>query len=116
MTFWHFKVKVEEELKEEDEKKVPKEENDESKEKEQSDDKTDEKESSAEATPDMKVSLSDTVIEEMDRLVEENKRLHNLITEMHQKHHEITLKVKAIFYTFMVQCSKYESNKLVQNY
>ena len=80
-------------MKEEDEKKVIKEENDENNEKEPSEEKAEEKESAADSTPEMKVSLSDTVIEEMDRLVEENKRLHNLITEMHQKHHEITLKV-----------------------
>ena len=38
-------------------------------------------------------SLSDAVKDEMERLMLENKRLQNLVTEMHQKHHEITMKV-----------------------
>ncbi|ESO00725.1 hypothetical protein HELRODRAFT_192589 [Helobdella robusta] len=37
-------------------------------------------------------ALSETVMAEMDRLMEENKRLHNIVTQMHQKHHEIILK------------------------
>jgi len=37
--------------------------------------------------------LSDFVKEEVERLMKENKRLQNLSTEMHQKHHETMLKV-----------------------
>ena len=44
------------------------------------------------------VSLSDAVKDEMERLMLENKRLQNLVTEMHQKHHEITMKVIHYFY------------------
>ncbi|KAK2140818.1 hypothetical protein LSH36_1238g00029 [Paralvinella palmiformis] len=36
--------------------------------------------------------LSDFVKEEVERLMKENKRLQNLSTEMHQKHHETMLK------------------------
>jgi len=39
------------------------------------------------------VNFSDALCEEMDRLMADNKRLENLVTEMHQRHHEITIKV-----------------------
>ena len=39
------------------------------------------------------VNFSEVLREEMDRLMADNKRLENLVTEMHQRHHEITVKV-----------------------
>lgn len=33
------------------------------------------------------------VKEELDHLRKENKQLHNLVTNLHQRHHEHTLKV-----------------------
>jgi len=41
------------------------------------------------------VNFSDALREEMDRLMADNKRLENLVTEIHQRHHEITIKVAA---------------------
>ena len=34
--------------------------------------------------------------DELQELQTENKRLHNLVTELHQKHHQQTLQVKWI--------------------
>jgi len=39
------------------------------------------------------LSLADAVRDEMDRLMEDNKRLQNTVTEIHQCHRELTLKV-----------------------
>ena len=39
------------------------------------------------------VNFSEVLREEMDRLMVDNKRLENLVTEIHQQHHEITIKV-----------------------
>jgi len=39
------------------------------------------------------VNFSEVLREEMDRLMVDNKRLENLVTEIHQRHHEITIKV-----------------------
>jgi len=39
------------------------------------------------------VNFSEALREEMDRLMADNKRLENFVTEMHQQHHEITIKV-----------------------
>lgn len=44
----------------------------------------------------MPVNINDAVREEMDRLIADNKRLENLVTEMHQRHHEITVKVSFV--------------------
>jgi len=40
------------------------------------------------------VNFSEVLREEMDRLMADNKRLENLVTEIHQRHHEITIKVR----------------------
>lgn len=39
------------------------------------------------------VNFSEVLRDEMDRLMADNKRLENLVTEVHQQHHEITIKV-----------------------
>lgn len=39
------------------------------------------------------LSLASAIREEMDRLMEDNKRLQNMVTEIHQSHRELTLKV-----------------------
>jgi len=39
------------------------------------------------------VNFSEVLREEMDRLMADNKQLENLVTEFHQRHHEITIKV-----------------------
>jgi len=39
------------------------------------------------------VNFSEALREEMDRLMADNKQLENLVTEFHQRHHEITIKV-----------------------
>lgn len=38
------------------------------------------------------LSLASAIREEMDRLMEDNKRLQNMVTEIHQSHRELTLK------------------------
>jgi len=38
--------------------------------------------------------LAVAITQEMDRLMADNKRLQNLVTEMHRHHHEITVKVR----------------------
>jgi len=50
-------------------------------------------ETSAVAEKAMPVNINDTVRAEMDKLMADNKRLENLVTEFHQRHHEITVKV-----------------------
>ena len=40
-----------------------------------------------------RVSLSDAVLQEYEEVQKENKRLHNMITELHKKHHDISIKV-----------------------
>ena len=42
------------------------------------------------------VNFSEVLREEMDRLMADNKRLENLVTEIHQRHHEITIKVSGL--------------------
>ena len=42
------------------------------------------------------VSLSEAVKLELEETKSENRRLHVLTTELHQKHHEITLKVSSL--------------------
>jgi len=49
------------------------------------------------------VNFSEVLREEMDRLMADNKRLENLVTEIHQQHHEITIKVMS---NFMHLCEK----------
>jgi len=44
------------------------------------------------------VNFSEVLREEMDRLMVDNKRLENLVTEIHQRHHEITIKVMTVLY------------------
>ena len=44
-------------------------------------------------TPEKEVSLSEAVLLELEETKAENRRLHNLNAEFHQRHHEITLKV-----------------------
>jgi hypothetical protein len=55
-------------------------------------------ETSAAAEKAMPVIINDAIREEMDRLIADNKRLENLVTEMHQRHHEITVKVRCVVY------------------
>jgi len=43
------------------------------------------------------VNFSEALREEMDRLMADNKRLENLVTEIHQRHHEITIKVRLVW-------------------
>lgn len=45
------------------------------------------------------VSLSDAVLQEYEEVLKENKRLHNVVTELHKKHHDVSLKVENICYT-----------------
>jgi len=46
------------------------------------------------------VNFSDVLQEEMDKLMADNKQLENLVTEFHQRHHEITIKVLSIVNVF----------------
>ena len=41
-------------------------------------------------------SLSDAVLQEYEEVQKENKRLHNLVTELHKKHHDISIKVNIV--------------------
>jgi len=54
------------------------------------------------------VNFSEVLREEMDRLMADNKRLENLVTEIHQRHHEITIKVGSCVVYFFVE-SGFES-------
>ena len=45
-----------------------------------------------------RVSLSDAVLQEYEEVQKENKRLHNMITELHKKHHDISIKVMKNLY------------------
>ena len=42
---------------------------------------------------DEKILIEDAVKQEITELQTENKRLHELVTQLHQRHHETTLKV-----------------------
>ena len=39
------------------------------------------------------VLLSDAVLSEYEEVQKENKRLHNMVTELHKKHHSFNIKV-----------------------
>ena len=43
------------------------------------------------------VNFSEVLRDEMDKLMADNKRLENLITEIHQQHHEMTIKVNKLY-------------------
>lgn len=40
-----------------------------------------------------KMSLSDAVLSEYEEVQKENKRLHNMVTGLHEKHHAFSIKV-----------------------
>jgi len=42
-------------------------------------------------------NINEALREDMDRLITENKRLQNLVTELQQKHHELNLKSSELF-------------------
>ena len=50
-------------------------------------------ETSAVAEKAMAVNINEALREEMDKLMADNKRFENLVTEMHQRDHEITVRV-----------------------
>ena len=41
-------------------------------------------------------SLSEVVLREYEEVLAENKRVHNLVTELHQKHHDICIRVGTV--------------------
>jgi hypothetical protein len=55
-------------------------------------------ETNAVAEKAMPVNINDTIRTEMDKLMADNKRLENLVTEFHQRHHEITVKVNFVMF------------------
>ncbi|ESO82419.1 hypothetical protein LOTGIDRAFT_237018, partial [Lottia gigantea] len=73
----------EEEKKEEEEKK------DEEKKDEEKDEKTEEKDEEEERRKEFELLVK----EELTEVRRENKQLHNLVTQLHQRHHEHTLKI-----------------------
>lgn len=76
------KVKIEVEVKQEPTVEVKKE----PEEKTENDSEQEKKEEKPE------IKLSEAVLLELEETKEENRRLHNLSTELHQRHHEVTLK------------------------
>lgn len=42
---------------------------------------------------DSHVTLSDAVLHEYEEVQKENQRLHNMVTELHKKHHDMSIKV-----------------------
>jgi len=59
------------------------------------------------------VNFSEVLREEMDRLMADNKQLENLVTEFHQRHHEITIKVISESVFALLWMNSYEMYSLM---